>query len=89
MQLTEKRTRKNKKGVEIDSTIYLERLDSNNLVIKEGENILAYYGDVRTALRRSLNYAIKGSTEALSLETIVSAVKRIDEAINKLKNNVM
>lgn len=52
MQLTENRSRTNKKGVEVDATIYLERLDSNNLVIKEGEDILAYYGDVRTALRR-------------------------------------
>lgn len=89
MQLTENRSRTNKKGVEVDATIYLERLDSNNLVIKEGKDILAYYGDVRTALRRSLNYAIKGSTEALSLETILSTVKRIDEAINKLKNNAL
>ena len=89
MQLTENRSRTNKKGVEVDSTIYLERLDSNNLVLKEGENILAYYGDVRTALRRSLSYAIKGSTEALSLETILSTIKHIDEAIDELKNNAM
>jgi len=89
IQLTEKLTRLNKKGEEIDATIYLDRLDSNNLVIKEGEKVLNYFGDVRTALRVSLNYAIKVPKVALSLENMLSVIDGIDKNIKELRIDCM
>lgn len=84
IQLTHKMTRKNKQGKDIDATMYLERLDNNNLVLKQGDRILAYYGDVKTALTRSLNYAIKDSDTQLNLENILNIVKSMDESIKQL-----
>jgi len=87
IQLTPTTTRTNKKDVEVDATIYLERLDSNNLVLKEGENILGYFGDARVALTRSLNYALKSSAVHLSLENILEIVKSMDATIKTLKSD--
>ena len=36
---------------------------------------------------RSLNYAIKGSSEALSIESMLKTINGIDEAINKLESS--
>jgi len=85
MRITKQQTRVNRKGEEVDATIYLERVDSNNLVMKEGTTVLNYFGDVRVALKRALNYAVKGSPEALSLEGILDIVKTIDKNIEELK----
>ena len=89
IQLTEKLTKLNKEGEEIDATIYLARLDSNNLVIKEGKKVLNYFGDVRTALKVSLNYAIKVPSVALSLENMLSVIDGIDKNIKELRKDCM
>ena len=83
IQLTQA-TYTNKNGVDSDASLYLDRADVHNLVLKRGETVLAYFGDVRTALKRSLNYAIKGSTEALSLENILSMIEDMDKRIDGL-----
>ena len=89
IQLTPTRARINKKGIEVDSTLYLERLDSNNLVLKEGDTLLNYFGDARVALNRSLNYALKSSSVHLSLEEILSTVKHMDSVISELKKDTV
>lgn len=85
----EKDSKNFKKGDIIDNSLYLERLDSNNLVLRRGDNIENYFGDVRTALYRSLNYAIKGSDTALSLESILQTIKSMDETIKRLDRESM
>lgn len=76
-----------KRGDKVDNSLYLVRVDSNNLALMRGKTVENYFGDVRTALKRSLNYAIKGSSEALELETIVKMIASMDAAINTLKND--
>ena len=83
IQLTQA-TYTNKKGIECDASLYLDRVDVNNLALKRGETVLAYFGDVRTAFKRSLNYAIKGSDEALSFENIISMIENMDKRIDTL-----
>ena len=84
IQLT-KETKINRKGVEVDNSLYLVRVDSNNLALQRGEKIENYFGDVRLALTKSLNYAIKGSYEALTLKQILDTVNDIDYAIKTLE----
>ena len=83
-------TRINQKtGEEMDDSIYLSRLDSNNLVLRRGEKLEGYFGDVRTALKRSYNYAIKGSSEALTLESILTITQDMDDRIEQLKKLII
>jgi len=77
-------TRVNKKGETVDNSLYLIGVDSNNLALARGETPINYFGDVRTALTRSLNYVIKGSEEELSLEMIMSKIEELDRNIQKV-----
>ena len=72
-------------GDVVDNSLYLVRVDANNLALKRGDNIENYFGDVRTALNRSLNYALKGSSVALSLESMMDIIKSMDKAIEGLE----
>ena len=85
IQLTESKKRTNKKGIEVDATVYLDKIDDNNLILKQGEDTLAYFGDVRTALKRSLNYIVKGSEDELTLIRVLQQIIYLDNAINELK----
>ena len=67
------------------NSVYLVVLDSNNLALKQGDNILNYFGDVQTALKRSLNYIIKGSSEELTLERINKQIEELHKAIEEMK----
>jgi len=69
----------------VDNSVYLVGLDSNNLALKQGDNILNYFGDVQTALKRSLNYIIKGSSEELTLERINKQIEELHKAIEEMK----
>ena len=73
----------------VDNSLYLVRVDSNNLALKRGDVVENYFGDVRTALKRSLNYAIKGSSVALSLESMMEIIASMDEAISGLRNEAI
>ena len=73
-------------GQEVDNSLTLERLDKNNLVLKRAGNPINYFGDVRVALTRSLNYAIKGSEVALSLEFILKTIDTMDNRIKQLED---
>ena len=88
IQLAPTEVRVNRNGKKVDNTLFLVRVDSNNLALMRGETIENYFGDVRTALTRSLNYAIKGSSEALTLENILKVVESMDETIKTLKCDV-
>ena len=88
IRLTEE-TKVNKKGETVDNSLYLVRVDSNNLALKRGETIENYFGDVRTAFTRALNYAIKGSEASLKLETILEVCRSIDDTIKQLKKDCM
>ena len=70
----------------VDNSVYLVGLDSNNLALKQGDNILNYFGDVQTALKRSLNYIIKGSSEELTLERINKQIEDLHKAIEGMNN---
>ena len=74
-----------KTNEEVDNSLYLVRIDANNLALKRGDRTLNYFGDVRTALIKSLNYAIKGSEVALSLEFILNAIHSLDKSIETLR----
>jgi len=78
-------TKLNKSNEVVDDSIYLVREDSNNLALKRGDRIIAHYGCVRTALARALNYAIKGSTEELTLSFISMQIAQMDAAIQSIK----
>ena len=80
---TEKRI--NKKGEEVDSSLYLVRLDANNLAIMRDGRYEGYYGCVQTAMKRALNISIKGSHEALTLEMILERIGELEEVANTLK----
>ncbi len=83
------KTKYNNVGDKVDDSLYLVRIDDNNLAIKRGDKVLNYFGCVRTALYRSLNYAIKGSEVALSLESIMSTIKNTDDVIKRLDKDVI
>ena len=70
----------------VDNSVYLVGLDSNNLALKQGDNILNYFGDVQTALKRSINYIIKGSSEELTLERINKQIEDLHKAIEGMNN---
>ncbi len=74
-----------KTGDIVDNSVYLEVLDSNNLVLKRGDTVLNYFGDVQTALKRSLNYIIKGSNEELTLKRIEQQIIELHKVIKELK----
>ena len=84
-KVIEKDSKNHKKGDVVDFSVYLERLDANNLVLKRGDTILNYFGDVQTALKRSLNYIVKGSEKELTLLRIEQQIKELHEAIDNLK----
>ncbi len=75
---------KSKIGTIVDNSLYLVRIDENNLALQRGGKPLNYFGDVRTALKRSLNYAIKGSKEKLTLEFILETVQYMDKKIEEI-----
>ena len=75
-----------KVGEVVDASITLSILDSNNLVLKEGEHVLGYFGDVRTAFKKSLDFVIKGSTEELVVESVLDAISALDAKIDSLPN---
>ena len=84
-----KKSKNHNVGDIVDNSLYLVRVDSNNLALKRGNNIENYFGDVRTALYRSLNYALKGSEEALSLEFIIKTINGMDESIKRLEKDAV
>jgi len=80
---------KNNKGETIDKSIYLIRLDTNNLAISRGKTVINYFGDVRTALKRSLNYVVKGSTQEFTLEAILDTIRIMDKKIDSLPRDTL
>ena len=78
-------TKKDRKGIERDHSLWLARVDANNLALGRGEEddlkYIAYFGDVRTAFKRALSYAIKDSETALTLDYIIETVQKFDKII--------
>ena len=83
-RVVDKDNKVNKKGDVVDNSLYLVKVDNNNLALKRGDVTVNYFGDVRVALKRSINYAIKGSSEALTLEMIAKKITSIHKAIDAL-----
>ena len=83
-KIVTKASKNYKVGDVVDNSLYLVRVDSNNLALKRGDTIENYLGNVRTALYRSLNYALKGSEEALTLEYIKKTIQSMDDTIKRL-----
>ncbi len=86
-------TKLNRKGEEVDASLYLIHFNVNNLAIVEGKpttdargkkrtNVLGYYGDVKTALKRSINLSIKNGSEVVELSEVL---KRIDDLENHIQ----
>ena len=84
-----KKSKNRNVGDIVDDSLYLVRVDSNNLALKRGDNIENYFGDVRTALYRSLNYALKGSEEALTLAMIKRMIQSMDDTIKHLDKDAI
>ena len=76
---------KSKIGTKVDNSYSLSIVDENNIVLKRGEKTLAYYGDIHSAFKRGLSIAIKGSTEALSLEKVLETIDSFHKAVDELK----
>ena len=89
----------NKLGNCIDASLYLVHFDSRNLAIVEGkptvdssgrkkQNVIGYYGSVKSALTKSINITLKhhGSTAELKemLQRIDSLERRIEELYGDL-----
>ena len=98
IQLTDE-IKKNKLGQYIDASLYLIHFDSRNLAIVEGrptvdtsgrkkQNVIGYYGSVKSALTKSMNIVLKhhGCTAELKemLHRIDSLEKRIEELYGDL-----
>jgi hypothetical protein len=82
-------TKIDKNGREVNNSLFLVRIDSNNLALQRAGKTENYFGDVRIALNRSLNYVIKGSQTALSLEFILDAIQSLDGHIQELKSDAI
>ena len=89
----------NKLGKYIDASLYLVHFDSRNLAIVEGkptvdasgrkkQNVIGYYGSVKTALTKSIDLAIKNGGVMVEqnemLQRIDSLEKRIEELYGDL-----
>ena len=80
------KTKNHEIGDVVDNSVYLAGLDSNNLCLKRGDNVLNYFGDVQTALKRSLNYIIKGSDKELTLLRMEQQIKELHKAIEGMNS---
>ncbi len=101
IQLTDE-VKKDKDGKEIDDSMYLVGFDSNNLALARGtkedkktgkivpRQILNYFGCVETALKRSIDYAVKGSlkdsSSVLELKTMHTLIHDIYDATEGLQS---
>jgi len=93
MKLTNS-TRTNKNGELVDNSIYLIHFDSRNLAIVRGKRnkdgrytasqVIGYYGSVRSALKASIDIAIKSEPELLKLKTVLHRIDDLEEHIEKL-----
>ena len=75
-------------GKVVDNSIYIDRADSNNLILfrgKEKRELLGFYGDVRSAFTRALNFAIKQNTNGSTVLGLQDILKRIDDMDNRIK----
>ncbi len=79
------KTKKHEVGDIVDNSVYLVGFDSNNLALKRGTRILNYFGDVQTALKRSLDYIVKGSNKEVTLHRIESQIIELHKAIEEIK----
>ena len=88
-------TKLNRKGEEVDASLYLIHFDKYNLAIIEGKptidtngktkrNVIGYYGDVKTALKRSINIAIKNQSDGVELTTMLQRIDDLTEHIDSL-----
>ena len=84
-RVIDKKSKHHEIGDIVDNSLYLVRVDEHNLALKRGDRILNYFGCVNTALKRSVNYAIKGSSVALSLESMAKTIDSINQAIERLE----
>ena len=92
----------NKLGKYVDASLYLVHFDSRNLVVegkptvdasgRKKQNVIGYYGSVKTALTKSIDIALKhqGCTTELSelLHRIDSLEKRIEELYGGLPSMI-
>jgi len=95
MILLHKDTRKNKKGEIVDASIKLILFDKHNFAIVKGEpgekgyntsSIIGFFGDFRTALKKSLDIVIKQAGDPLEISKILQRINELDERINKLES---
>ena len=88
-------TKLNRKGEEVDASLYLIHFDRYNLAIIEGKptvdasghkvrNVVGYYGDIKTALKRSINIAIKNDSDGAELSVMLQRIDDLTEHIDSL-----
>ncbi len=79
------KTKEHEIGDTIDNSVYLKAIDANNIALVRGTSVLNYFGDVQTALKRSLNYIIKGSEKELTLLRMEKQIEELHKAIEGIK----
>lgn len=88
-------TKLNRKSEKVDSSLYLIHFDSRNLAIIEGkptvdangrkkQNVIGYYGDVKTALIKSIDIAIKNGSAMVELSEMLKRIDDLSEHIKEL-----
>ena len=77
--------------IKITDELALIKFDEMNFAIVKGHEpkngrwrALGYYGDIQSALRASLNYAVLNSTEANLIKNTLEAIQTLTESIKTL-----
>ena len=94
IQLTDE-IKKNKLGQYIDASLYLVHFDSRNLAIVEGkptvdssgrkkQNVIGYYGSIKTALTKSIDLAIKNGGVMVELKEMLQRINELEKHIQEL-----
>jgi len=92
-------TKLNRKGEEVDASLYLIHFDARNLAIIEGiptidasgkkkQNVLGYYGSVKHALLKSIDIAIKNGSDRAELSEILHTIDLLEKRIEELSDSL-
>jgi ribosomal protein S15P/S13E len=94
IQLTQA-TKLNRKGEEVDASLYLIHFDSRNLAIVEGkpttdsngkkkQNVIGYYSGIKHALQKSIDIAIKNGSVMEELSEMLQRINDLTKHIEEL-----
>ena len=83
--------------IKITDELALVKFDDLNFAIVKGHEprekkkgytgrVLGYFGDIQSALKASLNYAILSGADGVEIKNILQAIQTLTESIKTLSN---